>query len=293
MFTLAVIAALERDFMVTPKIPGYTLVRKIAEGGSAEIYKALRQPYGEECALKILHARLTKNRAKVKAFEAEVDILSRLEHPNVVVFGRSVENASRPCLELELYDTQHLKKLMAASQREGELLPLERALPILEQLARALSYLHDQGWLHRDIKPENVLVNEDDHVKLIDFSIALPLHRSFWSRLFGRTELSEGTPTYLSPEQILREPLDLRSDIYSYGVLAYEMITGRPPIQAHSTKALFKAHLNDRPLPLRSSRSQVPQGVSRLIDACLSKERTARPVSMELLATAMKIAASE
>jgi serine/threonine protein kinase len=91
--------------------------------------------------------------------------------------------------------------------------------------------IHDQGWLHRDIKPENVLVNEDDHVKLIDFSIALPLHRSFWSRLFGRTELSEGTPTYLSPEQILREPLDLRSDIYSYGVLAYEMITGRPPIR--------------------------------------------------------------
>lgn len=260
-----------------PSVPGYTIVRKVAEGGSAEIFKARRQPYNTTCALKVLHARHMDDKRLIRGFETEARLLETFDHKNIIKFHRVIPKSERPAMELELFDSDHLKRIAGKIHRDGSTIPLNEALFILLQVLEALEYLHKKRIVHKDMKPENVLVNEENEVKLIDFSIAAEVKTGFFAKLFHKEPPPEGTPTYLSPEQVTGQIVDERADLYSFGVMAFELFAGRPPLTSTSRAGLVKAHVSEKPPSMKSQAKKLPDDVADIIDKCLKKLPAARP----------------
>jgi len=271
--------------MSQPSIPGYTIVKKIAEGGCAEIFKARKQPYDNNVALKVLHSRHMGNKRMIKAFDQEASMLARLDHKNIIKFGRIVVGASRPTLELELFESVHLKRMILKPEEFALTVP-DKA-QILIQVAAALEYVHSFQIAHKDLKPENVLVKDVDQVKLIDFSIATELKTGFLARLFQKEPPPEGTPTYLSPEQIRGKGVDTRSDIYSFGIVAFQLFTGTPPITSNTAQGLLKAHLSEKPAALGPRCKELSKEAASFIDRCLLKDPEHRPQTIGLVSAAL------
>ena len=259
-------------------VPGYVIVKKIAEGGSSEIYKARRQPYNKEVALKVLRPKFIDNKKMIRAFDQEADILQRCQHKNIIKINKIVKGGKSPAIDMELCETTHLKRYISKSVGKGNILPLPEACAIFTQVIDALSYLHhDLSIVHKDLKPENVLVNKEGLVKLIDFSIAIEVKTGFFSKLFAKEPKPEGTPTYLSPEQIAGKFVDQRADIYSFSVMAFEIFSGRPPITGRTMSELLMAHVKQRAPSILSVRKDLPKDLATIIDRSLSKRPEDRP----------------
>ncbi|MDF1662289.1 MAG: serine/threonine-protein kinase [Planctomycetota bacterium] len=270
-------------------VPGYVIVKKIAEGGSSEIYKARRQPYNKEVALKVLRSKFIDNKKMIKAFDQEADILERCDHKNIIKINRLVKGGKSPAIDLELCETTHLKRYISKAVGKGNLLPLSESCAIFLQVVDALDYLHNTlNIVHKDLKPENVLVNEEGRVKLIDFSIAVEIKKSFLSKLFSKEPKPEGTPTYLSPEQIAGKFVDQRADIYSFSVMAFEIFAGRPPLTGRTMSELLMAHVKQRAPSLLSVRKDVPKDLAKIIDRSLSKRPEDRPDNINIIGEILK-----
>ena len=270
-------------------IPGYVIVRKIAEGGSSEIYKARRQPYNKEVALKVLRPKYIDNKKMIKAFDQEAEILERCDHKNIIKINRLVKGGKSPAIDLELCETTHLKRYIANAVGKGNLLPIPEACAIFVQVIDALHYLHNTlNIVHKDLKPENVLVNENGIVKLIDFSIAVEVKTGFLSKLFAKEPKPEGTPTYLSPEQIAGKFVDQRADIYSFSVMAFEIFAGRPPLTGRTMNELLTAHVKQRAPSLISVRKDIPEDIGKIIDLALSKRPEDRPSDINNIGEILK-----
>lgn len=255
------------------KIPGYTIISKYKEGGSAGIYKARKHPYDETVALKVLLERFLDDKVMIRAFEQESRILESLNHPNIIIMRGEVVVAPRPTIELEFFESEHLKWVLRKRTENDKRMDIAEVLRLIKPCVVAIGYLHDQGIAHRDIKPENILVNKEGQLKLIDFSLAEHYKVSFFKKLLrGKPKLA-GTLTYLSPEQIERQPPDHRSDFYSLGVVIYELLTGAPPFKAHDQNALIRQHLKDKPMQLR----RVREDVSKRLEDMLAKMLEKRP----------------
>jgi serine/threonine-protein kinase len=261
-------------------VPGFTVIKKIADGGSASIYKATKHPYMTTVALKVLLPQLATNKDMVRAFDRECDVLSRLKHPNVIRSGGKVHGAAPPALELELFESLTLKELIA---KRGGQLPVKDAARIIKAVAEALSYVHALDVAHLDIKPENILVDEALNVRLIDFSIARELKRTISERVLAvfaqrsGTMTIQGTITYLAPEQIKKEDPGKAADIYSLGLALYECLVGGPPFRGHDQKAIMKQHLTEMPPPLATARPDAPVDVGELYSKMLEKNPAKRP----------------
>jgi len=243
----------------------YRIISQIGEGGMATVYKAYQASMDRNVAIKVLPGQLAESEEFVKRFQQEARIIARLEHPYILpVFDYGEENGIAYFV-MRYLEAGTLKDKMQTGQ-----LPLNEIDNIFTQLTDALGYAHGQGIVHRDLKPANVLVDSTGHVFLTDFGIAKLLESA--SPRLTQTDAIMGTPAYISPEQAAARSIDQRSDIYSLGVILYEMVAGRVPFVADTPLAVILKHLND-PLPMPSIvKPDVPIFVEQVIIKALAKD---------------------
>ena len=211
-----------------------------------------------------------------------------LRHPNIVeVYDAGVNPISNLFyIAMAYLPYGNLKKEIERYNLSGEPFPIDRALEITRQIASALAYAHQRGLIHRDVKPSNILRAPGEHYVLSDFGIALALDATRLTRSSGDRGL--GTPEYMSPEQIERQPVDGRSDVYSLGVVLYELIAGVAPFKADSPLVVLMKHVHEAPPPIQGYRADVPRPVCKLLEQALAKDPRQRYASAMMFATALQ-----
>ena len=242
------------------RVDGYEIVDSLGKGAYAETYKARDTGTGATVVLKSPDPMLFADPALFQRYRRETEISRRLDHPGVQRSVDLAENRSEPYLVLEYVDGQNLRHRLR--EYEGPV-PVDQAVDWGRQLAETLAYLHAHGIVHRDLKPENVLVTSDGKLKVADFGTALltGARRLTWRHLSE----SLGTPDYMSPEQVQGNRGDARSDIYAWGVMMYELLTGRVPFGGDNWLAVMAGHLQGTPKPIRQVRPQVGPALETVV----------------------------
>lgn len=236
----------------------YQIVEQIGQGGMATVFKAYQPSMDRYVAIKILPSHLTEDETFVGRFTQEARTLARLEHPHILPVYDYGEQEGITYLVMRYVKAGTLKDLIA---RESPL-ELEEAARILGQVGGAVDYGHSQGVVHRDIKPSNVLIDQHGNTFLTDFGVAKLVAET---AQFTASGAIIGTPAYMSPEQSMGKPVDYRCDIYSLGVVLYELVTGRVPFEAETPLAVLLKHINDPLPPPRQIQPELPAAVERVI----------------------------
>jgi eukaryotic-like serine/threonine-protein kinase len=248
----------------------YEIVERIGRGGMAEVYRGYHAALDRYVAIKLLHPFLADDPEFKDRFEKEAKNVAKLRHPNIVqVFDFEYDNQGESYyMVMELINGPTLKDLLYQQTDTGQSFSLREAVRIISDTANALSYAHKRGMIHRDIKPANIMVDEDERVVLTDFGIAKIVTGAQFTASGGMV----GTPAYMAPEQGLGEAGDERSDIYSLGVMLYQMVAGRLPYDADTPLAIILKHVND-PLPdPREFNSDLPVWLAQLLQKTLEKD---------------------
>ncbi len=262
----------------------YEMLDLIGRGGMGTVFKARQLQINREVALKVIPRKLTQDEKQVMRFEREAMASSRLNHPNNIrVYDYGKGNDGRLFIAMEYLRGQTLADLIA----DQGALPAERVVHILRQLLKALAEAHQLSLVHRDLKPENIFLTEvygeKDFVKVLDFGIAKSLTGEKESADLTQTGFICGTPRYISPEQALGQPVDARADLYAVAVLAYEMLTGRPPFLGENPISIVMKHVYDDPPPLTGMERYGDLGrrLTGLVTSLLEKNPARRPDSAE------------
>jgi serine/threonine-protein kinase len=251
----------------------YEIGESLGAGGGGVVFRAFDRELGETVALKTLHGdAVTDDPEALERLKSELRLARRLTHRNIVRTYDLGVAGGRYWITMELVSGTSLRALL---DRERAL-PLAAALSIGKQLFRALQVAHEAGILHRDIKPQNLMVQPDGTLKVMDFGIARAITRSSGLTQAG---VVVGTPEYMAPEQLLGEAVDARSDLFSAGVVLYECVTGRRPIEADSPAVLISRLLRDAAPSASSVAPAVPAGLSALLDRLLARTPALRPAS--------------
>jgi serine/threonine protein kinase len=269
----------------------FRVVRPIGSGGMGEVYLGEQVSLERKVAIKVLHHDLRRQPEMLERFKREARLLSAVEHPAVVRiidFGESEHSA---CLVMELVEGESLYELL----RGGPLEPA-RALTVLHQLAEGLAAIHDKGIIHRDLKPENVFLTRGprgEQARLLDFGIARLVEPDADSNV-SQVGVVLGTPEYLSPEQAFGARVDVRSDLYSFGVLAYRVLSGRLPFDGPTPRHFIAQHANAAPLPLARAAPAlaVNAALVSMVMRLLEKDPANRFQHAHALADALREAAS-
>jgi len=246
----------------------YRLLSIIGEGGMATVYRAQDIMLGRTVAVKVLYERRANDEAFLARFYREAQAAANLDHPNIVSVYDIGQDGNRHYIVMEYVEGRSLKELIL----ESAPFPVERALTIAIQVCTAVGAAHKAGLIHCDVKPQNILVALDGRVKVTDFGIA----RALTSAPVVEGGDVWGTPDYLSPEQAAGEHLGPPSDVYSIGVVMYEMLTGRLPFEAESGIAMAFKHLREEPTPINELNPRVPLGLAHIVHKVLAKEPSAR-----------------
>ena len=264
-------SATDEDHMLKRLIDGrYRIVRIIDTGGMASVYRAHDERLGRDVALKMMHPHLANTASLVARFEAEARSAARLMHPAIVQIFDQGTWRRRPYLVMEFINGSNLRQLLT---KEGAL-PLGRALEITEQVLQALQAAHEMQIIHRDIKPENILLTPSGQVKVADFGLAHAVNQAT-----GTTTGSVmGTVTYLAPELISETTSDARCDVYSVGIMTYELISGLPPFQGDTAIRTAWQHVSEDVPPLSGKVPWIPSEVDDLIAALTARNAKDRPV---------------
>ena len=255
----------------------------------AEVWEATDEILGRPVAIKILLAHLAADESFLERFRREAIAAARLAHPNVVATFDTGVDGGVAYIVLELVTGRTLHQVIA----ESRALPPQRAVRIAVQVAAALDYAHRHGVVHRDVKPGNILLTNDDRVKVADFGIAkaaVPAGSN--SRPFAAGDLTQsgailGTAKYLSPEQVNGDDIDGRADIYSLGIVLYEMLCGRPPFVGETDVAVAMKHVNEAPVSPRQMRAGIPRSLEQVVMRTLAKSRDSRYPTAADLQTAL------
>ena len=271
-----------------PEFEGCQVVEKIRSGPVAELYLATQQPLGRKVLIKALLPSILPSSPFAATLEREARLLSTLDHPNILHLHDFIRKNERMWLVLEHVDGWALDELL---QQTGALAPAAAAAIALS-IARALDHAHALGVVHRDVQPKNVLVARRGQVKLTSFSVAVD------ERLPTAPELLDGSttysgPMYMSPEQILGEPPDPRSDLFSLGIVLYEMLSGVRPFEAPDERSATQRIRHDPPPPLSRTAPQVPAMLERIVQRCLEKMPSDRFQSAAELALALEACIGE
>jgi serine/threonine protein kinase len=270
----------------------YHIVSAIGSGGMGEVYRATDTKLGRDVALKVLPPEMASDPQRLMRFQREARAVAALNHPHIVTIYSVEEFDGVRFLTMELIEGQPLDRLIP----EGGF-PVERTVEFAIALAGALAAAHERGIIHRDLKPANVMVTSDGRVKVLDFGLAKGLAKGLAQETeaasLGDTTLETeagvvmGTPAYMSPEQVAGEVVDCRTDIFSLGIVLYEIATGRRPFEGRTSAELGLAIVRDNPRAIADVRADIPEDFSRLVRRCLEKDpqrrvQTARDVHNEL-----------
>ena len=263
------------------RIASYTLLEVIGHGGMATVYRANQERLDRTVAIKVLSENLAQSSEFMERFRREARTAANLRHPNVITvhdFGEDERGV--PYLVLEYIEGPTLADLMDAGLDDA------RIPDLLDQIAAGLDYAHARGVVHRDIKPGNVLFTDDGRAVLADFGLAWLLEGTKLTLTGGVI----GTPEYMAPEQASGEPIDHRTDVYSLGVVLYEMLVGERPFIAETPIAVLLMHLQDPPPSVLAARPDLPPAVGLVLDRALVKDPAQRYQSAGALARAFHTA---
>lgn len=273
-------------FTVGESVGPYRIMEQLGQGGMATVFKAYHSALDRYVAIKALHSAFTLEPNFLARFRREAQVVAKLEHPNIVPVYDFAEHEGRPYLVLKFIEGITLK----ARLKQG-MLSSPEINNIVNSIGEALEYAHHQGVLHRDVKPSNVLLAKDGRIFLADFGLAR-IAQAGESTISSDVML--GTPQYISPEQAMgQRELDAGTDIYSFGVLLYELLVGRVPFSADTPYSVIHDHIY-APLPLpRSRKPEIPEAVERVILKALAKDRKDRFQSVKSLVEAWNQAQRE
>ena len=242
----------------------YLIEKELGQGGMGTVYLAKDTGLNRNVALKILRADLSHDPEFARKFLEEVEVTASLAHPNIIRVFTLGEHEGRLYLVMEHLDEPTLEQRM---EQQGKI-PERQVLEIGLGIASALQFAHEEtGLIHRDIKPGNILFGRGDIPKLADFGLAAGARSAL-----GQQDEIWGTPYYVSPERLMREPEDIRSDIYSLGATLYHAMAGRPPFEAETAEEVAKRHLSDRPPPLRTFCPNSQEQTVFALDKCISRQ---------------------
>ncbi len=260
----------------------YRLLQKVGEGATSKVYQALHPALNRLVAIKMLSHALVYDTTFRDRFLQEARTIAGLVHPNIVQIFDTEAAYATYFIVMELVPGTDLSKMLKSKRILGP----DEAMVILKQMAEALSYAHNQGIVHRDVKPANCCVDQSGIVKLMDFGIARRIQKNQDQE---RAKVVEGTPRYLAPEAAVGKPVDGRADIYSLGIMAFEMVTGRVPFYSETIRELLQMHVRKAPPDIGRIRSGLPDGLVQFIKGALIKRPDERltdwPRILEMLST--------
>jgi len=275
--------------MIGETLGHYKILDKIGAGGMGEVYLAEDTTLKRQVALKVLPPDLAGSQERLERFQREAETLAALDHPNIVTVFTVEHDDDVHFLTMQLVEGKQLSDLIL----EGGM-PLERIFEIAIPLADALAAAHEKGVIHRDLKPANIMLSDEGRVKILDFGLAkfreeaeAPIATQLPTEPLTEEGLAIGTVPYMSPEQVEGKSVDHRSDLFSLGIILYEMATGQRPFQGDSPASVMSAILRDTPSSVTDLRVVLPRQLARIIHRCLVKDKerrfqTARELAIEL-----------
>src|SRR3989442_724579 len=270
------------------RLGSYEIVAPLGAGGMGEVYRAHDPALGRDVAIKVLPAAVSTDPDRLRRFEQEARSAGLLNHPNILSIYGFGEHDGAPYVVSELLEGSTLRDRMA-----GSALSPRRAIDYGLQVAQGLAAAHEKGIVHRDLKPENLFVTDDGRVKILDFGLAKLTQPEAWSEaqtaaptISAGTEpgVVLGTVGYMSPEQVRGLPADQRSDIFSFGAVLYEMLTGRRAFRGDSAIETMSAILKEDPPELSETHRNLPPALERIVRHCLEKSPQLRIQSARDLA---------
>jgi predicted Ser/Thr protein kinase len=267
--------------MLNELIGNYRVEKELGRGGMGVVYKAAEVATGKAVALKVLSRDFALEPSYVKRFKRETEALDRLDHPNIVRVFSVGEYEGLHYYAMDFVDGRSLGAVLSGGERLG----VERALDLSIEVAAALGHAHKAGIIHRDIKPGNILLERDGKPKLTDFGIA----RLTYATRMTRTGDIVGTPEYMSPEQAKGAEVDAPSDVYSLGVVLYELLAGKVPFEGATALEIIKKHQYEQPENIKELNRAIHDGLARVVMKMLAKEPKERYKSAEQVATALLV----
>ncbi len=253
--------------MIGKTISHYKILEKLGEGGMGEVYLAEDTKLHRQVALKFLPLQYVSDKDFKVRFKREAQAAAALNHPNIITIHEVAEYENRPYIAMEYVEGVLLKDLIAEKK-----LSIGKIIDIAMQICEGLAKAHQQGIVHRDIKPQNILIDKDGRVRILDFGLA-KLKRDV---MLTQPGLTVGTVAYMSPEQAQGEEVERRSDVFSFGVVLYEMITGQLPFKGEHEAAIINSIVNETPEPLARYKANVPEELQRMVDKSLAKDKEER-----------------
>jgi serine/threonine protein kinase len=253
----------------------YRLVRLIRVGHTCQVWEAAKSDDTTRYVLKVLRPDLRKDKQEIAALRNEFECGKSLKHPNIIRIHEFSTEGESTYVVMEYFEHPNLKLWLRGGPQ-----PLAHlGLKIIEQGAEALFYMHSEGWIHRDVKPDNFLVSDEGFVKLIDFAISLREKKGLGA-MFSFGNKIQGTRSYMSPEQIRGKTLDQRSDIYAYGCVLHELLTGKAPFTGTTADELLTKHLTG-PIPsVQVHNDNVTPEFANLLRKMMAKKKEDRPATM-------------
>jgi len=251
----------------------YQILELLGEGGMALVYRANHIQLERMVAVKVMYDHLTKQENFQARFNEEARLVAKLQHPNIIHVYDFEAIKAEPLyyMVIELINGPSLSRQLAELKAHGEKLSLQEVIRISRDVASALAYAHANGMMHRDVKPSNVLLDSKQRVLLSDFGIARMIIPTAGNGQMTTSGRVLGTPEYMAPEQALGEKGDPRSDLYSLGIMMYEMTTNQLPFSADTPYAIVLRHINDIPQPPHVLNSGIPSELESIILRCLMK----------------------
>jgi serine/threonine-protein kinase len=253
----------------------YRVIRKVGMGGFSSVFLVEDRAISDELILKVLSPHLSADESMTLRFVKELKLTRRISHENVIRIHDFLDIGRAKAISMEYFPSEDLGALLA---KEGRLAPA-RALALSRQICRGLVAAHAQGVIHRDVKPANVLVGANDHVKIVDFGLAAAM-REAENRL-TRTGHLVGTPHYMAPELIRGEEIDGRADLYSLGILMYEMLSGEPPYDGDNPMNILFRHLDGDARPLGQFVPGLPPELEWVVQHAMQLDPSVRPATAE------------